>query len=254
MKIALTIAGSDPTGGAGLQIDLKTFESVGVYGLGVPSVLTVQNTKGVLNIHELTPEFFTNQVDTLLKDIKPDALKTGMLYTPDIVRIVAEKIEEYSLKNLVVDPVTVSSTGIPLIKEKALEFIKFYLFPLAKVITPNIYEASVLTGLNIKDENNIKNAAIQLKEYGSEVVIVTGWHQQGKSLDLFFDGKDFLLLEKERLGGEYHGTGCAFSAYITASLALGHDVRESAIKAKEFVWNAMKSALSIGKGMKILKI
>jgi hydroxymethylpyrimidine/phosphomethylpyrimidine kinase len=254
MKIALTIAGSDPTGGAGLQIDLKTFKSMGVYGLGVPSVLTVQNTKGVLNIHELTPEFFANQLDALLRDIQPDALKTGMLYTTDIVKIVAERIKEYSLKNLVVDPVTISSTGVSLIKERTLELIKVYLFPLARVITPNIYEASVLTGLNIKSEDDMKTVAIKLKRCGPEVVIVTGWHQQEKSLDLLFDGRNFLLLEKERLEGEYHGTGCVFSSYITASLALGYDVREAAIKAKEFVWKAMKSALSIGEGMKVLKI
>jgi hydroxymethylpyrimidine/phosphomethylpyrimidine kinase len=254
MKTALTIAGSDPTGGAGLQMDLKTFKSLGVYGLGVPSVLTVQNTSGVLDIYELPLDFFSTQLDTLLRDIHPDALKTGMLYTPDIIRIVIEKIKEHSLKNLVVDPVTISSTGVSLIKEGTLESMKRYLFPLARIITPNVYEASVLIGLDIKTEDDMKSAAVRLRDYGSEAVIITGRYLQGKMLDLFFDGEDFLLLEDERLEGEYHGTGCVFSSVITASLALGYDVREAAVKAKEFVWRAMRSAISIGKGMKILNL
>jgi hydroxymethylpyrimidine/phosphomethylpyrimidine kinase len=253
-KIALTIAGSDPSGGAGLQADLKTFKSLGVYGTSVPSVLTSQNTEGVYSIHELPPDFFLKQIDILLSDITPDALKTGMLYNDDFIQVIAGKIKEYSLGNLVIDPVTVSSTGVMLIEEGVLDALKHYLFPLAKVITPNTYEASVLTGTDIRDDKDIREVAVKLKEFGPEAVVITGGHLHGNAEDLFFDGKDFFPLEKDRLEGEYHGTGCVFSAAITACLALGYDPKEAFIKAKEVVWDAMKSALSVGKGMKALNI
>ena len=254
MKIALTIGGSDPTGGAGIQADLKTFKSFGVYGLSIPTALTAQNTNGVTGIYDLPSGFFSNQLDTLLKDIKPDALKTGMLSSSEIIKIIAEKIKQYSLKNLVIDPVTVSSTGVPLVNDNALEFMKDYLFPLAKVITPNIYEASLFTGINIQDEEDMKKAAIKLKGFGSETVIITGGHLERQTIDLLLYEGEFLSLQREKIEGEYHGTGCVFSSAITACLALGYDVRETSVKANEFVWKAIKSAFSIGKGMKILNI
>lgn len=254
MKTALTIGGSDPTGGAGIQADLKTFNSFGVYGLSIPTALTSQNTNGVAGIYDLPPGFFSNQLDTLLKDIKPDALKTGMLSSSEIIKIIAEKIKQYSLKNLVIDPVTVSSTGVALVNDNALEFMKDYLFPLAKVITPNIYEASLFTGINIQDEEDMKKAAIKLKGFGSETVIITGGHLERQTIDLLLYEGEFLSLQREKIEGEYHGTGCVFSSAITACLALGYDVRKTSVKANEFVWNAIKSAFSIGKGMKILNI
>jgi hydroxymethylpyrimidine/phosphomethylpyrimidine kinase len=254
LKIALTIAGSDPTGGAGFQADLRTFRAMGVYGLSIPSVLTSQSTKGVHSIQEIRPEFFETQLDTLLQDIKPDALKTGMLYSSDIVNILSEKYRKYSLSNLVIDPVIVSSTGVLLVKEGVMEAIKEHLMPLAKVITPNINEASVLSGINIHGENEMKEAAVKLKDCGVGAVIITGGHMKEKALDLLFDGEDFLSLENDKLEGEFHGTGCVFSSVIAACLALGYDVKEAFIKAKEFVWIAMRSAISPGKGMKILNI
>ena len=254
MKIALTIGGSDPTGGAGIQADLKTFKSFGVYGLSIPTALTAQNTNGVTGIYDLPSGFFSNQLDTLLKDIKPDALKTGMLSSSEIIKIIAEKIKQYSLKNLVIDPVTVSSTGVPLVNDNALEFMKDYLFPLAKVITPNIYEASLFTGINIQDEEDMKKAAIKLKGFGSETVIITGGHLERQTIDLLLYEGEFLSLQREKIEGQYHGTGCVFSSAITACLAFGYDVRETSVKANEFVWKAIKSAFSIGKGMKILNI
>lgn len=253
-KTALTIAGSDPSGGAGLQADLKTFRSLGVYGLSVPSVLTSQNTEGVYSIHELPSDFFSKQIDVLLQDIKPDALKTGMLYSSDFIQVIAGKIREYDLDNLVIDPVTVSSTGVMLIEEGVLDALKKYLFPLAKVITPNTYEASVMTGMDIKDDKDIREVAVKLKEFGPETVVITGGHLHGNAEDLLFDGDDFLTLENERLEGEYHGTGCVFSSAITASLALGHSPKEAFIRAKEIVWNAMKTGLAVGRGMKVLNI
>src|SRR4030067_2430570 len=254
MKTALTIGGSDPTGGAGIQADLKTFKSFGVYGLSIPTALTAQNTNGVTDIYDLPSGFFSNQLDTLLKDIQPDALKTGMLSSSEIVKPIAEKIKQYSLKNLVIDPVTVSSTGVSLINDNALDTIKDYLFPIAQVITPNIYEASLFTGINIQDEEDMKKAAIKLKELGPETIIITGGHLEGKTIDLLFDKREFISLQRERLDGEYHGTGCVFSASVTSCLALGYEVKEAFVRANEFVWNAIKSAVSIGKGMKILNV
>jgi len=254
MKIALTIGGSDPTGGAGIQADLKTFQSFGVYGLSIPAALTAQNTKGVSKIHKVPSGFFSEQIDTLLKDISPDALKTGMLGDIEIVKVVAEKIRLYSLKNLVIDPVAVSSIGVQLIESDALKYMNNHLFPLAVAITPNIYEASIFTGINIEDEVDMKKAAVKLRESGAENVIITGGHLEEKTFDLLLSNGEFLTLQRERLKGEYHGTGCIFSSAISACLALGHDIREAFVKANEFVWNTIMSAHSIGKGMKILSI
>ena len=254
MQTALTIAGSDPTGGAGFQADLKTFQALGVYGTSVPAVLTAQNTGGVSDIHELPPDFFSSQIDMLLKDIQPDALKTGMLFTLDNVKIVAEKVSEYSLKNLVVDPVMVSSTGVSLAGEGVLEAMKQYLFPLAKTVTPNVFEASVLTGIEIQNDKDVKDAAVKLKSFGPETVIVTGGHLDRNAKDILFDGKEFFTLENKKLEGSFHGTGCMFSAVITACLADGYTIKESFVRAKEFIYSAMKSAHYIGKGMKILHL
>ncbi|MCK5287333.1 MAG: bifunctional hydroxymethylpyrimidine kinase/phosphomethylpyrimidine kinase [Thermodesulfovibrionia bacterium] len=254
MKIALTIGGSDPTGGAGIQADLKTFKSLGVYGLSIPTSLTAQNTTGITDIYDIPPGFFTAQLDVLLRDMRPDAFKTGMLNNKEIIKITAEKIRQYSLKNLVIDPVTISSTGVSLVKEDGLEVMKDYLFPSAQVITPNIYEASLFTGINIQDEEDVKKAAVKFRELGPESVIITGGHFEDKTTDLLFDGTEFLSFQRERLKGEYHGTGCVFSSAVTAFLALGCNIKEATAQANEFVWNAIKSAALIGKGMKILDI
>ena len=254
MKTALTIAGSDPTGGAGFQADLRTFQSLGVYGLSVPSVLTAQNTGGVHCIHELTAEFVSEQLDVLLKDITPDAVKTGMLYSSEIISAVAAKIKQYSLRNLVIDPVTVSSTGVRLLEEKGLDVLKNSLFPLAAVITPNIYEASVLAGKEIRTEGDMKEAAVRLRGFGPDAVIITGGHLEGSASDLLFDGSEFFSIGNERLEGEFHGTGCVFSSVMTACLAQGNGVKESFIRAKEFVLLAIRDSVPIGRGMRILKI
>lgn len=253
-KIALTIAGSDPSGGAGFQADLKTFHSFGVYGISVPSVLTAQNTEGVHDVRELTAAFFAKQIDVLLQDIRPDAVKTGMIYSLDFIEIVAEKIRDCCSGNFVIDPVTVSSTGVLLLEEGLLDRLREYLFPLSRVITPNVYEASVLTGIDIKDENDIRRAAEKLRGFGPDAVIITGGHSEEAAEDLLFDGDEYISLEHERLEGEFHGTGCVFSSAVTASLALGRNVKEAFIKANDFTYNAMKNALSVGNGMKVLNI
>lgn len=253
-RTALTIAGSDPTGGAGFQADLRAFDRLGVYGLSIPTVLTAQNTEGVYSIHEVPADFISEQLYILLKDIQPDAIKTGMLYNAEAVTTVARKLEEFSLNNLVIDPVTVSSTGVQLLEDKGLEVMKKRLFPLSRVITPNIYEASVLTGMDISNEREMKESAVKLKDMGCETVIITGGHLEERAVDMLFDGKDFLSLENDRLEGEFHGTGCLFSSALTACLALGYDLNEAFIKAKETVWNAIKTAAPAGNGMKLLNI
>lgn len=252
MKTALTIAGSDPTGGAGLQADIRVFTALGVHGFSVPSALTAQSTEGVASIMPVERDFFRLQLEALVQDSKPDALKTGMLYSPFAVDITAEIIKKYSLANLVVDPVTVSSTGMSLVEDGTLELIKKILFPLARVVTPNIYEASVLTGVNIETEKDALDAAKALKAMGPEAVIVTGGHLEGIAMDLYFDGSSSHRLESAKMPGEFHGTGCAFSAAITAFLALAHSPLESARRAKEFTQGAIRKAYHVGRGMGML--
>jgi hydroxymethylpyrimidine/phosphomethylpyrimidine kinase len=251
-RIALTIAGSDPTGGAGFQADLRTFQSMGVYGMCIPAVLTAQNTEGVHCVHELSADFVSEQMDVLLRDIRPDAVKTGMLYAFDTIQVIADKVRQYSLDKLVIDPVTVSSTGVGLVEEKGMDMIRSDLFPLAEVITPNIYEASVFTGIIIENAEDMRKAAIKLKELGPDTVIITGGHLEGKAMDMLFDGEEFVFIENEKLEGEFHGTGCVFSASLTAGLALGYNVKEAFIKANDFNYRAMKSGISVGRGMKLL--
>jgi len=254
MKGVLTIAGSDPTGGAGLQADLRVFRSFGVHGLSIVSALTAQNTEGVNAILPVDKDFFIRQIDVLFKDITPDAVKTGMLYSGWVVDMIAERIKKYSLKNLVVDPVTVSSSGMSLVENGTLDAIREKLFPPARVITPNIYEASVLTGINIENVTDMEDAAKRLRDLGPEVVIITGGHLERLALDLYYDGKDFHRIESEKREGEYHGTGCAFSAAITASLALGHTTLEAVRRAKEFINDAIRKAYHLGKGMGLLNL
>jgi hydroxymethylpyrimidine/phosphomethylpyrimidine kinase len=253
MKTALTIAGSDPTGGAGLQADLKVFRAFEVHGLTVVSAVTAQNTMGVESVFPIEKEFFEKQLHTLLSDIKPEAVKLGMLYSTWAVELISGAIKEYSLRNLVIDPVTVSSSGKTLVADGTLDAMREKLFSLSKVITPNIYEASVLTGVRIEDRKDMEEAAKLLKNMGPEVVVITGGHFEEIALDLYYDG-DFHAIEAEKLKGEYHGTGCTFSAAITASLALGLAPIEAVRKAKEFIIRAIKKAYHPGKGMGLLYI
>jgi len=251
VKTALTIAGSDPTGGAGLQADLKVFRSFGVHGISVTSAITAQNTEGVDSIFPVEKEPLEKQIRILLSDIKPHAFKTGMLYSRWAVEIVADIIKAFSLGNLVLDPVTISSSGMNLVDEGTLDSIREKLFPLSKIITPNIYEAAVLTGIMIEDRNSMNEAARSLKKMGPDIVVITGGHLEEIAVDLYYDG-EFHAVEGEKIKGEYHGTGCAFSAAVTALIALGHTPLESVRKAKEFVNGAIKKAFHPGRGMGLL--
>ncbi len=263
MKIALTIAGFDPTCGAGVQQDLKVFHHFGVYGLSVLSALTAQNTFEIRDIKAIDKKFLEEQLFTILSDIRPDALKTGMLFSKDAVRVVTKAVKGFDLENLVIDPVTVSTTGTKLLEDGALDLMMNELFPLAKVITPNIYEASVLSGLRIETQNDMQRAAEALKKTGVENVIITGGHfketsihleGQDEMLDLLYDGLSFNYFRENRIDGEYHGTGCAFSAAITALLSMDVSVPASLAKAKKFISASIKNAHELGRGMKLLNI
>ncbi len=254
MKTALTIAGSDPTGGAGLQSDIRVFGRLGVHGLSVATALTAQNTSGVDAIFGIEASIIEAQLNSLLNDIRPDALKTGMLYSKDAIRVIVRVIKGFDLENLVIDPVTVSSSGRPLMEDGALDLIRAELFPLAKVITPNIYEASALSGINVMDEKSMEDAALALKDTGPEAIIITGGHLERETLDLILYGGKFYRLRTKKTPGEFHGTGCAFSAAIAAYLAREYTVIHAAERAKAFIHEAILKAHSVGKGMKLLDV
>lgn len=254
MKSALTIAGSDPTGGAGLQVDLKVFRAFGIHGLSIPTALTAQNTRLIEDVLPVEPRFFERQMETLLSDIRPEAVKIGMIYSNRIVSIIAGMIKRYALENVVVDPVTVSSTGFGLVDEGTLDSVRDILFPFSKVITPNIYEATVLTGLNIESETEMQEAAKRLKDMGPEVVVITGGHLERITMDLYYDGNEFQRVESYKIRGEYHGTGCVFSSAIAAALATGYSPLESVRRAKGFVTDAISKAYHLGKGLGILQV
>jgi len=253
MKKALTIAGFDPTGGAGIQADLKVFKALGIYGLSAVSSLTAQNTEGVRDIMPVPAEFVKTQLSVLLSDIVPDATKTGMLYSESSVKAVAQIIRKYSLKNIVVDPVMVSSSGKRLVERNTPIALRKKIFPLCTVITPNIYEASVLTGIDIRTRADMEKAAVCLKGYGPGNVIVTGGHLEGTALDVLYDG-EFHYLRSRKTEGEHHGTGCVFSAALAALLAKGHSVKDAAAGAKRFMATALKKTFSTGRGMKLFDI
>jgi len=253
MKKALTVAGFDPTGGAGIQADLKVFHALGIYGLSVVAALTAQNTEGVRDIFPVPGRFVKKQLSVLLSDIAPEASKAGMLYSEASVEAVAQIIKRYSLKNIVVDPVIVSSSGKRLAEKNTLLALKNKIFPSCAVITPNIHEASVLTGTEIRTRSDMEEAAARLKGYGPGTVIITGGHLENIALDLLYDGT-FHYLRSRKVPGEYHGTGCTFSAALTALLAKGRSVRKAAEEAKKFMNRSFKGSFRAGKGMRLFNI
>jgi hydroxymethylpyrimidine/phosphomethylpyrimidine kinase len=265
MKTALTIAGSDPTSGAGTQLDIKVFHRIGVHGLSVLTSITAQNTAAVKSIYPVEPDAVRGQLEVLLEDVGVDALKTGMLYSSSIVEVVSGALKKYGIKKVVVDPVMVSSSGMSLVEEGTVEKMIEVLFPLTTIITPNIYEASILSGINIEGFETLYEAAGKIKALGPEIVIITGGHFSATGIspskdntdtviDLYYNGIEFHRIESERLAGEYHGTGCAFSSALTAYLALGNSSLEASRKAKEFTVDVLRNAYHIGSGMGMLRV
>ncbi len=253
LKKVVTIAGSDPCAGAGIQADLRTFVSLGVYGMAAPSAITIQNTKGVKEIIPLPEGSVRKQLKRLLEDVKIDALKTGMLLIKENVLAVEEAVKKYKIKRFVLDPIIKSSTGVGLLKEDAVLLLKRRLFPLAMIITPNINEAEMLTGIKIKDEKDISLAARMLYEMGPKYVLIKGGHLKGEANDFLYNGKGFKVFKgKKAVGIKLHGAGCVFSAAITAYLAKGLSVEEAVGKAKRFINKAIMKSVAIGKGKRVL--
>jgi len=246
---ALTIAGSDSGGGAGIQADLKTFSALGVYGMSVITALTAQNTLGVKGVHLVPPSFVADQLDSVLSDLGTDAAKTGMLATAEIVEVVAAKIQEYQVDNLVIDPVMVAKSGDPLLAQEAQKTLVRQLLPLALIVTPNVPEAEVITGLKIQDLAGLREGARRIAARGPRWVVMKGGHLEGPATDIVFDGHDFYELPAERVPTKNtHGTGCTFSAAITAGLAAGKSPLEAIAQAKEYITGAIKHSLALGHG------
>lgn len=251
MKKALTIAGSDSGGGAGIQADLKTFMAFGVHGMSAITALTAQNTVGVQGIFPIPPEFVREQIASVMTDIGTDAAKTGMLSNAGIVRTVAEAVRTFRIPNLVVDPVMIAKSGDPLLAEEARQAIREELLPLATVITPNIFEAEALLSRRIEDLDGMKEAARDLKTIGCRWVVVKGGHLkiESQAIDVLYDGKEFLLLKSPWWESRNtHGTGCTFASAVAAGLAKGLAPPAAVQRAKEYITEAIKGGLPIGSG------
>ncbi len=249
MKTALTIAGSDSSGGAGIQADLKTMTAHGVYGMSAVAALTAQNTTGVYGILEVTPEFLEKQLDCIFTDIFPDAVKIGMLSSGEIMRAAAGRLRQYQARNVVLDPVMVSTSGSRLMREDAQQIMVKELFPLAEVITPNIPEAEALTGLSIRSAEDMERAAKQLYETCGCAVLCKGGHRVNDANDLLFRAGKAVWIEGRRVDNpNTHGTGCTLSSAIASNLALGFSLEEAVRRAKAYLSGALSSQLDLGKG------
>jgi hydroxymethylpyrimidine/phosphomethylpyrimidine kinase len=253
---ALTIAGSDSGGGAGIQGDLKTFEALGVFGLSVLTSITAQNTQHVTGVYDLPPEFVALQWRTLVEDIRIDAVKTGMLSNRRIMEVLAQEIQQCGIKKLVVDPVMRAKSGDPLIAPEAEKGLREHILPLALVVTPNLPEAESLSGRRVRTLDDMKEAAKMIMEFHPQAVLIKGGHLEGQtvSIDILFDGRDFYEFSRERVEvpGGVHGTGCAYSAAITAELAKGCDLVGAVEKAKEYITQAIRRFYTIGRGHPVL--
>ena len=247
---ALTIAGSDSGGGAGIQADLKTFAAFGVYGSSAITAVTAQNTLEVRAIHEVPPDVVAAQIDAVLEDIGADAAKTGMLSSAAIIEVVADRLRAHALAWLVVDPVMVAKSGDALLRPDAVQALRELLLPMAAVVTPNAPEASVLSGLEVRDAETAREAARRIHALGPSIVIVKGGHLDGDlSDDLLFDGRSFEVLSGRRIDTPHtHGTGCTFSAAITACLARGMEPIAAAREARAFLQGAIEHAEPLGAG------
>ncbi|MEE0742626.1 MAG: bifunctional hydroxymethylpyrimidine kinase/phosphomethylpyrimidine kinase [Emergencia sp.] len=246
---ALTIAGSDSCGGAGIQADIKTMTVNGVYAMSAVTALTAQNTTGVTDIMNASPEFLAAQLDAVFTDIYPDAVKIGMVSSKELIETIAEKLKNYEAKNIVLDPVMVATSGSKLIADDAIASLCRLLMPLATVITPNIPEAEVLCGHNISTAEDMETAAKEIyKKYGC-CVLLKGGHQTNDANDLLYDGENFKWFYGKRIDNpNTHGTGCTLSSAIASNLAKGADLEEAVEQAKAYISGALNAMLDLGKG------
>ena len=247
---ALTIAGSDSGGGAGIQADLKTFTVCGVYGMCALTSITAQNTQGVSGVHDLPPTFVAEQIDMVVSDIGVDAVKTGMLSNAGIIEAVVDALKRHAIERLVVDPVMVAKSGDALLQESARQALKEMLLPITFLLTPNVPEAEVLTGMEITRMEDMEHAAAALYELGPKYVLMKGGHlESAEAADLFYDGDAFEIFSSPRFDTpNTHGTGCTYSAAITAYLAKGVVPREAVQTAKGYLTEAIRHAFALGHG------
>lgn len=249
MKKILTIAGSDPSGGAGIQADLKTFAAYKTYGMSVITSLTSQNTMGVTDVVDLSPEFVGKQLDAVFEDIYPDAVKIGMVSNEGIIGIIAKKLKEYEAINVVLDPVMVSTSGSELMNAEARDLLIEELLPLADIITPNMREAAVLSGIDVNIKEDMEKAARIIGEKIDGAILVKGGHLKASADDLLYINKELNWIEGDRLENtNVHGTGCTLSSAIAANLGKGMDVKQAFIEAKEYLTGAIKDGLDLGEG------
>lgn len=249
MKTTLTIAGSDSSGGAGIQADIKTMLANGVYAMSAITALTAQNTTGVKSIMEVTPEFLGDQIDCVFTDIRPDAVKIGMVSSETLIRKIAEKLKEYKAENIVVDPVMVATSGAKLISDDAIGTLKEVLFPMASVLTPNIPEAEVLSGMDIRSEEDMIEAARRISENYQCAVLCKGGHQLNDANDLLYGDGGYKWFHGRRIDNpNTHGTGCTLSSAIASNLAKGYPLEMSVERAKNYISGALAAMLNLGKG------
>ena len=249
MKTALTIAGSDCSGGAGIQADIKTMTMNGVYAMSAITALTAQNTTGVRKIQESTPEFLEQQIDAVFEDIFPDAVKIGMVSSSEIVCVIADRLKYHKAKNIVVDPVMVATSGSSLMKTDAVKTLIDVLLPIATLVTPNIPESEVLSGISIKNKEDMQKAAKTIGDKYSCAVLLKGGHSINDANDLLYANGEFKWFYGKRIDNpNTHGTGCTLSSAIAANLAKGFDVSDAVRKAKEYISYALAAGLDLGQG------
>lgn len=249
LPVAVTIAGSDSGGGAGIQADLKTFHQLGVFGTSVITAVTAQNTRGVTAVHAIPLDVVRAQLDAVASDLGPVAAKTGMLATASLVREVAEGLERHGLTRYVLDPVMVATSGDRLLDQEAEAELRDRLLPLATVVTPNLHEAGILTGKPVLDEDGMREASRTLVELGAHAALVKGGHLEGGAVDILWDGKEERVWRRERIPTRHtHGTGCTLSAAVTAALAAGQPLPDAVDRALRFVAAAIATAPGLGAG------
>lgn len=249
MKTVLTIAGSDCSGGAGIQADIKTITAHNAYAMSAITALTAQNTMGVTGVSDVSPEFLKMQLDAIFEDIHPDAVKIGMVSNIEIIDIIVERLKYYKAKNIVVDPVMVATSGSKLLREEAIEAVKKKLIPIADIITPNISEAEVLSGIKIETIEDMEKSAIIISEMLQGAVLVKGGHIGESANDLILHENKFHWIDGKRIKTQNtHGTGCTLSSAIACNLAQGFSIKESVINAKKYITGALNAGLDLGKG------
>ena len=249
MKHLLTIAGTDPSGGAGVQADLKTFCAHGCYAMSVITAVVSQNTQGVIDFMDITPELIASQIDAVFEDISVDAVKIGMVSVPETIRTIGEKLQHYKPSIIVVDPVMVATSGHHLLAPQAVQTLKDTLVPLAGVLTPNIPEAEVLADMEIHDFAAMEEACRKIAAMGAKAVLVQGGHRIEDATDVLYDGKEFHYFKGRHIDStSTHGTGCSLSSAIASNLARGLELVEAVRQAKQFVFDGILHAEPIGKG------